>query len=235
MSEPGPPWRPALVPAPVTRARPVWTLALMLAEWMLLRTVTWHPGASDFARDGDMAPAATRMPAPLVVSRKPGGGTGTGERDRAAGRRACGAVVQGRRPVRARTAARTRVPARDRDRAPGGERHGGRIRSDAGALRRAGGLACARRAGRGATPFYDAQGVVDRKLFAIGKGRELRLGGEAWADGQKGVGRVDVGPRASVAFRVKRIGLRAAVDYRARVAGRAAPGSGPALTLSAGF
>ena len=89
--------------------------------------------------------------------------------------------------------------------------------------------------GRGATPFYDAQGVVDHHVFGIGQGTDVRIGGGAWAGGQKGVGRVDVGPRASVSFRVKRIGVRAAVDYRARVAGHAAPGSGPALTLSAGF
>ena len=89
--------------------------------------------------------------------------------------------------------------------------------------------------GRGATPFYDAQGVIDHPLFRIGKAAELRIGGGAWAGGQKGVGRVDVGPRASVTFRLRRIGVRAAVEYRARVAGHAAPGSGPALTLSAGF
>ena len=86
-----------------------------------------------------------------------------------------------------------------------------------------------------ATPFYDAQGVVDHHLFGIGSNADVRIGGGAWAGGQKGVGRVDIGPRASVSFRVKRIGVRAAVDYRARVAGHAAPGSGPALTLSAGF
>ena len=89
--------------------------------------------------------------------------------------------------------------------------------------------------GRGATPFYDAQGVVDHHLFGIGSNADVRIGGGAWAGGQKGVGRVDIGPRASVSFRVKRIGVRAAVDYRARVAGHAAPGSGPAFTLSAGF
>ena len=94
--------------------------------------------------------------------------------------------------------------------------------------------------GRGATPFYDAAGVVDHHLFGIGQSgtgghADVRIGAGAWAGGQKGVGRVDVGPRASVSFRVRRIGVRAAVDYRARVAGHAAPGSGPALTLSAGF
>ena len=89
--------------------------------------------------------------------------------------------------------------------------------------------------GRGATPFYDAQGVVDHHVFGIGSNADVRIGGGMWAGGQKGVGRVDIGPRASVTFRVKRIGVRAAVDYRARVAGHAAPGSGPALTLSAGF
>jgi hypothetical protein len=33
----------------------------------------------------------------------------------------------------------------------------------------------------------------------------------------------------------RRIGVRVGVDWRFRVAGRAAPGSGPALTVAAGF
>jgi hypothetical protein len=81
--------------------------------------------------------------------------------------------------------------------------------------------------GRGATPFYDAQGMVDHHLFGIGQsgrggGADVRFGVGAWAGGQKGAGRVDVGPRASVSFRVKRIGVRA---WRARLHREAAPRS----------
>ncbi|GAC1404179.1 MAG: hypothetical protein NVSMB69_01720 [Novosphingobium sp.] len=35
--------------------------------------------------------------------------------------------------------------------------------------------------GRGATPFYDAQGVVDHHLFGIGPNADVRLGVGAWA------------------------------------------------------
>ena len=47
--------------------------------------------------------------------------------------------------------------------------------------------------------------------------------------------RLDVGPSAMVSFRLGEAQSRVAVDYRLRVAGDAAPASGPALTFSAGF
>lgn len=53
---------------------------------------------------------------------------------------------------------------------------------------------------------------------------------------QKGAARLDVGPAASAAVGLGESGgARLAVDWRFRVAGSAAPKSGPALTLSAGF
>lgn len=90
-------------------------------------------------------------------------------------------------------------------------------------------------AGRFATPFADGQFRADRALFSLGK-VETRLGGGLWGGVQKGAGRLDAGPSATVALPLGR-GLfgRAAVDWRFRVAGDADPGSGPALTLSAGF
>jgi hypothetical protein len=90
-------------------------------------------------------------------------------------------------------------------------------------------------AGRFATPFADGQFRVDRALFSLGKA-EARLGGGLWGGAQKGAGRLDAGPSASLALPLgKGLFGRAAVDWRFRVAGDADPGSGPALTLSAGF
>lgn len=88
--------------------------------------------------------------------------------------------------------------------------------------------------GNDGTPFFDAQAVVDRRVTSIGP-LEGRLGAGAWAGGQKGAARLDVGPRASVLLPFGPTRSRLAVDWRIRVAGDARPGSGPALTFSAGF
>ncbi len=88
--------------------------------------------------------------------------------------------------------------------------------------------------GRGATAFFDAQISADRKLIARGPA-ELRVGAGVWAGGQEGATRVDLGPRATLRLRIGEVPSRLALDWRFRVAGNAAPASGPALTLSAGF
>ena len=87
---------------------------------------------------------------------------------------------------------------------------------------------------RGATPFFDVQAVADRKLASAGPA-ELRLGAGAWSGGQKGVARLDLGPRASLRLATRPATSRLALDWRFRVAGDARPGSGPTLTFSAGF
>lgn len=89
--------------------------------------------------------------------------------------------------------------------------------------------------GKYATPFADGQLRIDHGLFQLGP-VETRLGGGAWGGIQKGASRLDVGPSATLAFPLggQTYG-RLAFDWRFRVAGDAAPGSGPAVTLSAGF
>ncbi|MEP7223149.1 MAG: hypothetical protein ABI673_10855 [Novosphingobium sp.] len=53
---------------------------------------------------------------------------------------------------------------------------------------------------------------------------------------QRGASRVDVGPSAGIVLRLgDAAAARLAMDWRFRVAGHAAPASGPAVTLSAGF
>lgn len=89
--------------------------------------------------------------------------------------------------------------------------------------------------GSAASAFIDGQARVDRKLFSIASA-EMRAGGAAWGGAQKGASRLDVGPSVSLSFRLENTtSARLSADWRFRVAGKAAPASGPALTLSAGF
>lgn len=89
--------------------------------------------------------------------------------------------------------------------------------------------------GHFATPFADGMVRADRRLLALGA-VEARVGGGVWGGVQKGAGRLDAGPSAMLAMPLGRgINGRVAVDWRFRLAGDAVPGSGPAVTLSAGF
>ncbi|PKB19472.1 hypothetical protein B0I00_1708 [Novosphingobium kunmingense] len=88
--------------------------------------------------------------------------------------------------------------------------------------------------GRDATAFADGQGRIERRL--VGAGRwQLRAGAGAWGGAQKGASRIDAGPTATLDLPLGPVSGRLAADWRFRVGGGAAPTSGPALTLSAGF
>jgi hypothetical protein len=89
--------------------------------------------------------------------------------------------------------------------------------------------------GRYATPFADGQVRVDRSLLTLGRA-EARLGGGAWGGIQEGASRLDAGPGLVVSTPLSpKVFGRLAVDWRFRVAGNAEPGSGPAMTVAAGF
>ena len=89
--------------------------------------------------------------------------------------------------------------------------------------------------GRYATAFIDGLARAERPVTNLGKFR-LRAGAGAWGAKQRGAARLDVGPTASVTFRLAdTASARLAADWRFRVGGDAKPDSGPALTLSAGF
>ncbi|QHL89999.1 hypothetical protein GVO57_03095 [Sphingomonas changnyeongensis] len=74
--------------------------------------------------------------------------------------------------------------------------------------------------------FVDALVRVERPL-----GARLRLGAALWGGAQPGAARLDAGPQ--LALRLGR--MRIAAEWRQRIAGRARPGSGPALSLGADF
>ena len=85
-----------------------------------------------------------------------------------------------------------------------------------------------------ATGFADGQLVVDREVAKFDLAR-LRVGAGAWGGIQKGAGRFDVGPSATLEMEIGDVPARIGLDYRIRIAGDAEPGDGPALTLSTGF
>jgi hypothetical protein len=88
--------------------------------------------------------------------------------------------------------------------------------------------------GVGATPFIDGQLRIDHR---VGRGDrlEFRTGAGTWGGAQRDAGRLDVGPTATIAIDAGPAVARLSLDWRFRVAGAAEPGSGPALTISAGF
>ncbi|PLK26500.1 hypothetical protein [Novosphingobium sp. TH158] len=89
--------------------------------------------------------------------------------------------------------------------------------------------------GAGSTAFVDGQLRIERPLARLA-GAELAAGAGTWGGAQKGASRLDVGPTARITLHPTQSStVRVAADWRFRVAGSAAPQSGPAITLSAGF
>lgn len=88
--------------------------------------------------------------------------------------------------------------------------------------------------GHGAGRFFDASARVYRPFFTE-RALSLKAGGGAWAGGQTGTSRLDIGPSVSAAVPLGSTRLRIDADWRFRIAGNAHPGNGPALTLSTSF
>lgn len=88
--------------------------------------------------------------------------------------------------------------------------------------------------GADSTAFVDGQLRVEQRLVRWGRG-ELRVGLGSWGGAQKGASRLDVGPTATLDFAIGGGQGRVSADWRLRAVGNAAPQSGPAITLSAGF
>lgn len=93
--------------------------------------------------------------------------------------------------------------------------------------------------GPGETPFADAQASLARPVPIVSRLTDERLrlsiGAGAWGGAQRDAQRLDLGPSVRIDTRIGKVPARISVDWRQRVAGDAAPGSGVAATLSTGF
>lgn len=88
--------------------------------------------------------------------------------------------------------------------------------------------------GRDATAFADGSLVAERPALRW-RDNSLAAGAGVWGGAQRGAARLDLGPSASLRFKLGEGSGRIAADYRLRVAGNANPAASAALTLSAGF
>jgi hypothetical protein len=75
--------------------------------------------------------------------------------------------------------------------------------------------------------FFDGGATFTRPIW-----KKWSAGFGVWGGAQPGLYRVDAGPRVSMEVRR---GIRLHADYRQRLAGEAAPSSGPALTIAGDF
>ncbi len=78
--------------------------------------------------------------------------------------------------------------------------------------------------------FADGALLIERPVFGDDR-HSLRLGAGVWGAAQPGLSRLDIGPVATA----RSGNIRVTGAWRVRVAGRAAPASGPALTIGADF
>lgn len=83
-------------------------------------------------------------------------------------------------------------------------------------------------------PYADGALRITRAGPQVGRS-QLSLGAGVWAGAQRGAQRVDIGPTLVSDVPVGDRHLRLSLDWRARVGGDAAPGSGPAITLGTNF
>lgn len=83
-------------------------------------------------------------------------------------------------------------------------------------------------------PYADGAVRVARAI-ELGRDMSLTLGGGLWGATQPGAQRMDLGPSVVLRVPVTRRALSVALDWRERVAGRARPGSGAALTVAMDF
>jgi hypothetical protein len=82
--------------------------------------------------------------------------------------------------------------------------------------------------------FADGSLRIERTVLGAGGGR-LSVGAGSWGSVQPGVARLDIGPQIVARTTLAGRPIRVSAEWRQRVAGNAAPGSGPAITLGADF
>lgn len=86
----------------------------------------------------------------------------------------------------------------------------------------------------GAIGYADGSVRVDH-VIARHRGVIVSAGGALWGAAQPGAARLDAGPVLSLSVPVAKQRVRLSLEWRARISGQAAPGSGPALSLGGDF
>lgn len=86
----------------------------------------------------------------------------------------------------------------------------------------------------GTEGFADGALRMTRTVATAGAVR-IDLGLGAWGGAQRGASRLDVGPAASAVVPVAGATIRLSLEWRERLAGQAAPASGPALSIGTDF
>lgn len=93
--------------------------------------------------------------------------------------------------------------------------------------------------GTDASLFADGQASLTREIDQVAEASDnalrLSLGAGAWGGAQEDAHRVDLGPTMRLDVRLGEVPARLSLDWRERVEGDAAPGSGAAVTLSTRF
>jgi hypothetical protein len=82
--------------------------------------------------------------------------------------------------------------------------------------------------------FVDGAVRVEREILKA-ESASLAVGAGAWGGAQKGAARIDVGPQIVARVAVAQTNLRVSAEWRQRVAGDAAPASGPSVTVGFDF
>lgn len=88
--------------------------------------------------------------------------------------------------------------------------------------------------GKDGGAFFDFLARTDRTIVSVGQAT-ISGGAGAWGGGQDDVRRLDIGPTMRADIALGNSSLRLSADWRFRIAGKAEPGDGPALTLSTNF
>ncbi len=82
--------------------------------------------------------------------------------------------------------------------------------------------------------YVDGALSAERAMYRS-KDVDVAIGAGGWGEAQPDLSRFDIGPFAAVTARVSQVPIRTTLGWRFRVAGNAAPSSGPAVTIGADF
>ncbi len=82
--------------------------------------------------------------------------------------------------------------------------------------------------------FVDGAVSVEREIVHA-DGGSIAIGAGAWGGAQPGAARLDIGPQIVARVPVANATIRVSAEWRERVAGDAAPASGPAVTVGLDF